>query len=344
MDLDLLLKMPGKGRITFSQMKRADERLGSPHEKFKTIHVAGTNGKGSVCMKTASVLEQTGLKVGLYTSPHLWDFTERIQINGVKIPKRSAEALLDKIVHPELSFFDCLTLMAFLYFAEEKVDVAVIEAGLGGRFDATNVISPILSVITSIGLDHMAILGDTLEEIAQEKAGIIKPGVPLVVGPSAARFFPSAVHVAHEPFYELENQSIAKRALQEIGVFETRGLEKNPPCRFEQRGGLLFDVAHNPQAFERLAQGLQFHFPGKKFPFYLAFSKDKDWRSCVEVIKPFATSIQMIEGTSPRLKKDYPGFEKVRPSDVKEGVVAGSFYIIAEIQNSEGALLRLSHL
>lgn len=344
MDLDQLLKMPGKGRITFSQMKKADERLGSPHKNFQTIHVAGTNGKGSVCTKIASVLEQMGLKVGLYTSPHLFDFTERIQINGVKIPQRSAETLLDEAFHPDLSFFDCLTLMAFLYFAKEKVDIAVIEAGLGGRFDATNVISPILSVITSIGLDHMSILGDTLEEIAHEKAGIIKPGTPFVVGPSAAPFFPNAIHVDHEPFYELENRSIAERALQEIGVFETRGLEKNPPCRFQKVGNLLFDVAHNPQAFERLAQGLNFHFPGKKFPFYLAFSKDKDWRSCVEIIKPFATTIQMIESRSPRLRQDYPGFEKVTPAKIHEGVVSGSFYVMAEIQSSEGALLRLSHL
>lgn len=344
MDLNQLLKMSSKGRITFPQMKKADERLGSAHRCFKTIHVAGTNGKGSVSTKMAAVLEQTGLKTGLYTSPHLWDFTERIQINGVKIPKQRAEGLLDSVVHPELSFFDCLTLMAFLYFAEEKVDIAVIEAGLGGRFDATNVICPILSVITSIGLDHMAILGNTLEEIAEEKAGIIKPGVPVVVGPSAAPFFPGAVHVTSEPFYELENRAIAKRALQEMGVFETKGLDKTPPCRFEQRGRLLLDVAHNPQAFERLAQGLQFHFPNKKFPFYLAFSKDKDWRSCVEIIQPLATSVQMIEGTSPRLRQDYPGFEKIAPNSVKEGVVAGSFYVIADIQSSEGALLRLSHL
>lgn len=332
------------GKITFEAMKRADLRFGSPHKSFQTIHIAGTNGKGSVATKMAAVLQNLGKKVGLYTSPHIWRFTERIQINGRMIPEETAEFLLDEVYDPALSFFDCLTLMAFLYFSHEKVDIAVIETGLGGRFDATNVITPILSVITSIGYDHMAILGNTLEAIAHEKAGIIKPNVPLVVGATAAPFFPNAIHVPAQPFYELENRAIAQTALQTIGVHETQGLEETPPCRFQKIGDLLFDVAHNPPAFERLSQALRLHYPGKKFPFYLAFSKDKDWEGCVECIKPLASSIRMVRSTLSRLRQEYPGYELVDPKEIKKGIVAGSFYVIAEIQSQEGAPFRLSHL
>ncbi|MBX7065606.1 MAG: hypothetical protein K1X28_00095 [Parachlamydiales bacterium] len=344
MHLDQLLNMPGRGRITFDAMKRADLKLGSPHKSFRTIHVAGTNGKGSVATKIASVLQNLGLKVGLYTSPHIWRFTERIRVNGQMIAEETAELLLDVVHDPTLSFFDCLTLMAFLHFAREKVDIAVIEAGLGGRFDATNVITPILSVITSIGYDHMAILGNTLDAIAYEKAGIIKPNVPVVVGSSAAPFFPTAIHVEPKPFYELENRAIAAKALQTLDIWQTAGLETTPPCRFQKIGNILFDVAHNPQAFERLAEGLKFHFPGKKFPFHLAFSMDKDWEGCVNAIKPIASSIRMIRSRLPRLRQEYPGFEMIDPKEVEEGVVAGSFYVIAEIQSQEGAPFRLSHL
>lgn len=323
-------------------MKRADARLGSPHKSFQTIHIAGTNGKGSVATKIAAVLQNLGKKVGLYTSPHIWRFTERIRINGQMIAEDNAQNFL--VDDPDLSFFDQLTLMAFLYFAREKVDIAVIETGLGGRFDATNVITPILSVITSIGYDHMAILGNTLEAIAHEKAGIIKPNVPLVVGATAAPFFPNAIHVPAMPFYEQENRAIAQTALQTIGIYETEGLEETPPCRFQKIGNILFDVAHNPPAFERLAEALRLHYPGKKFPFYLAFSKDKDWEGCVECVKPIASSIRMIRTAIARLRQEYPGYELVDPKEIKEGIVAGSFYVIAEIQSQEGAPFRLSHL
>ncbi len=167
------------------------EALGNPQKRFKTIHVAGTNGKGSTSHMLAAVLQTAGYKTGLYTSPHLHDFRERIKINGmlcdegfvVDFTKR-VMPLIDEI---KPSFFEITVAMAFEYFAEQEVDIAVIEVGLGGRLDSTNIIIPELSIITNIGYDHMNMLGDTLELIAFEKAGIIKPNIPVVVGEYLAK-------------------------------------------------------------------------------------------------------------------------------------------------------------
>lgn len=162
------------------------EALGNPHERFRSVHIAGTNGKGSTSHMLAAILQAAGYRTGLYTSPHLLDFRERIRINGALIPKQSVAGFVNR--HQQLiesvqpSFFEVTVAMAFDYFAREKVDIAVIETGLGGRLDSTNVISPLLSIITNIGYDHTHMLGNTLQEIANEKAGIIKPGVPIIVG------------------------------------------------------------------------------------------------------------------------------------------------------------------
>lgn len=160
--------------------------LGNPHNQFKSIHVAGTNGKGSTSHMLASVLQEAGYKVGLYTSPHLKDFRERIKINGGCISKRNVSSFITKnqsfLEKQGLSFFEMTVGLAFHYFAISKVDIAVIEVGLGGRLDSTNIINPELSIITNIGYDHMNMLGNTLPEIAFEKAGIIKKGIPVVIG------------------------------------------------------------------------------------------------------------------------------------------------------------------
>ena len=162
------------------------QHLGNPARKFRSIHVAGTNGKGSVSHMLASVLMQAGYKVGLYTSPHLVDFRERIRINGQMIPQQRVtdfvEQHRDFMQSLQLSFFEMTVGLAFDYFATEQVDVAVVEVGMGGRLDSTNVITPDLCVITNIGFDHTQFLGDTLPKIASEKAGIIKPHVPVVIG------------------------------------------------------------------------------------------------------------------------------------------------------------------
>ena len=164
------------------------QHLGHPERRFRSIHVAGTNGKGSVSHMLASILMQAGYKVGLYTSPHLVDFRERIRINGAMIPQeevtRFVELHKDYMQSLQLSFFEMTVGLAFDYFATQQVDVAVVEVGMGGRLDSTNVITPDLSIITNIGFDHTQFLGNTLPLIAGEKAGIIKPGVPVVIGES----------------------------------------------------------------------------------------------------------------------------------------------------------------
>lgn len=176
------------------------ESLGNPQNKFKSIHVAGTNGKGSSSHMLAAILQLSGLKVGLYTSPHLKNFTERIRINGKEICKEAVVSFVEKqketITETQPSFFEMTVAMAFDHFANEQVDIAVIEVGLGGRLDSTNVITPEVSLITNIGYDHMEMLGDTLPLIAKEKAGIIKREVPVVISESIPEVNPVFEEIA----------------------------------------------------------------------------------------------------------------------------------------------------
>ena len=188
---------PGIGNMLFF-----DQLTGHPHSQYPVIHIAGTNGKGSVSNMLASVLSASGLRTGLYTSPHILDFRERMRIADGRLPGCPVRCIGRKEVwdfvsrwrdtfdHLDLSFFEITTMMAFSWFAGQKVDVAVIETGLGGRLDSTNIINPVLSIITNIGLDHCDMLGNTLAEIAYEKAGIIKPGCPVVIGESSPETVP----------------------------------------------------------------------------------------------------------------------------------------------------------
>lgn len=186
--------------------------LNNPENKFKSIHVAGTNGKGSTSHMLASVLQEQGYKTGLYTSPHLKDFRERIKINGEMIAESEVIAFIEDhqqfFESNRLSFFEMTVGMAFDYFAKQKVDIAVIEVGMGGRLDSTNIVIPEVSVITNIGMDHTAFLGNTLAKIAGEKAGIIKPSIPVVIGKAVAETKPVFVTKAQEnqsPIYYAEN-------------------------------------------------------------------------------------------------------------------------------------------
>lgn len=212
------------------------EALNDPHKKFKSIHIAGTNGKGSVSHMLAAILQAAGYKTGLYTSPHLHDFRERIKVNGEMIAEqyvidftKRVQPLIDEI---EPSFFEITVAMAFEYFALEKVDVAVIEVGLGGRLDSTNIITPELSVITNIGWDHMNLLGDTLEKIASEKAGIIKSHIPVVVGETLpetkpvfeqkAKAMQAPLHFAYDEFKVEGKQTINHKLVVDVEERKTK--------------------------------------------------------------------------------------------------------------------------
>ena len=182
--------------------------LDNPHHNFKSVHVAGTNGKGSTSHMLASVFQEAGYKTGLYTSPHLIDFRERIRINGEMIPEDNVVQFIDtykaKFEAMELSFFEMTVGMAFDYFSKEKVDIAIVEVGMGGRLDSTNLITPELSIITNIDFDHMKFLGDTRAKIAYEKAGIIKPGIPVVIGethPETEQVFIDKAKEGNSPIY-----------------------------------------------------------------------------------------------------------------------------------------------
>lgn len=193
-----------------------DEHFKHPHNKYLTIHVAGTNGKGSTSHTLAAMLMAAGYKVGLYTSPHITDFGERIKVNGISIPHQYVIDFVEQersFFEPlQPSFFELTTAMAFKYFAEQDVDIAVIEVGLGGRLDCTNIITPILSIITNISLDHTQFLGDTLAQIAAEKAGIMKPDVPVIIGETTAETRPvfeaKAQEVGTSVFFAEDNQQI----------------------------------------------------------------------------------------------------------------------------------------
>ena len=353
------------------------EELGFPHRAFSSIHVAGTNGKGSVSLKIATALQNSGYRVGLYTSPHLFHFSERIKVNAEPIDEESLNRGLqllfsiDEKLKLNATFFELATQLAFYYFRNKEVDIAVIETGLGGRLDATNIIDPILTVITSISLEHTQMLGNDLEMIAMEKAGILKPAIPCVLGPKAhcqairerARALDCPLIMAEEagPFFDDENRAIAKAALMALpsSIYHTRpqtwnldrvkapgsndrkgpcisntkaltivesrelsrwskskfeaecginlsqasieaGLNVRPPCRFEQRDNVIFDVAHNPDAFAHLVQALNLFFPGKKKRFLLGFCKDKDAPSCLRHVTPIATHIHLVQAQSSR--------------------------------------------
>jgi dihydrofolate synthase / folylpolyglutamate synthase len=373
-----------KGRERqLEEVRAVSKSLGSPERNYASVHIAGTNGKGSVATKIAKALELSGLKVGLFTSPHLSSYQERISINCEWISKEEVvEGAKEVFLQMEafgfrLNFFEMTTLLAFRFFSKNKVDVAVVETGLGGRLDATNIITPVLSVITSIGRDHISILGDTEDQIAYEKAGIIKPQVPVVIGPKAdysvirerakALLSPLVMVEQTSGFYDRENSEIAKSALSLLSALYPisdeavcKGIESRPPCRFEEIGGAIVDVAHNEDGFKRLLEALEVHYPEKEFCFLLGMSKDKEVVKCLELVSKKARHIYLVQSEHERsvqpselasvlLKSGYTSFseEEGIGSGVKraleEGsckkevlVIAGSFFIMAEAREALG--------
>ena len=288
------------------------KELGFPEQKFKSIHVAGTNGKGSTSHILASILQEAGYKVGLYTSPHLKNFTERIRINGVEISEEKVTEFIngnkDFLEQQKMSFFEMTVGLAFDYFASEKVDIAIIEVGLGGRLDSTNSITPEVAVITNIGLDHTQFLGETLPEIAFEKAGIIKKNIPVVIGEEQAAvkgvFIAKAAKEgapiyfasdASETYisdlvgdYQIQNSKTAAAAIKRLKGFQVSkenikngllNVVKNTNLKgrwqvLQEHPKVICDTAHNKEGLAIVLNQLKKQ-PFKKLHIVLGFVADK---------------------------------------------------------------------
>ena len=311
-----------------AQMEDYASFLGDPQRRFRSIHIAGTNGKGSVCTMLAAALAASGLRTGLYTSPHLVDFRERIKViersgDYQMIPEEAVVEFLERYDREGLSFFEVTTGMAFWWFAEQEVDVAVIETGLGGRLDSTNIITPEISIITSIGLDHCALLGSTRAEIAAEKAGIFKPGVPAIVWGRDLETQPVFERIAAEkgsPLYFAEDFSVPEglasdlegpcqdinlrtvwAALSILGISGTedgiRSAARMTGFRgrwevLSQKPLTICDIAHNPPALEVNFSRLESlsRLPDHNRPLLVVYGAmaDKDVSSIVELMPPEA--------------------------------------------------------
>lgn len=322
----------GGMKLGLENAKKLQHLLGYPDKTFTSIHVAGTNGKGSVCTKIARAFEQEGYRVGLYTSPHISSFRERIQINQKMISEESIRSLLPllfKITEEEqipATFFELTTLLALHYFALEQVDIVVLETGLGGRLDATNIVHPFLSVITSIAQDHTEILGNSIEAIAIEKGGIIKEKTPVVIGPKVPFKTIEAIalqkqspciitkidnEVVRGLSFEEENRLIAKTALEYLALHFPLssksmqiGLLAKQPCRFEvienQGLSIILDVAHNPDGLCRLFQMVNNQFPGQSVRIIFGLSKNKDITGCLSLIKDHAIDFHLVQANHAR--------------------------------------------
>lgn len=361
--LDKLFTLHQREKKALDHVREFSCLLDHPEKSFRTVHIAGTNGKGSVALKIAKGLERAGFKTGLYTSPHLINYRERIQINSQMVTKEEIETHLTTLFKQAKghSFFEITTLLAFSLFRERKVDIAVIETGLGGRLDATNIIHPELSVITSISFDHTELLGNTLEEITKEKGGIIKPGVPCLVGPRVPLAFLPPVTQVQGPFttYDEENSLIARSAMQTLNLPPEPiqwALQHRPPCRFEQVGPALLDVAHNPDGFSALKNALTHKFPHETFPFVMALSSTKDCIACLSPLLTCASHFYLTapengRGLHPRLLQDTLlslGFPQERISlfphprqavekaltDFPFFVVTGTFFIMKDAKEA----------
>lgn len=326
-----------------STIRAVCRALGDPQESFKAIHVAGTNGKGAVVALLDAALREGGLKVGRYTSPHLVKLNERFFLDGSPVDDLKLDLVssnVEKAVSSSgdagegMTFFEALTAVAFSLYAESKVDVAVLETGLGGRLDATNICNSALTIITRIGLDHCDWLGETVEKIALEKAGIIKPGVPVVLGenlPEVREIVENRAKELNSPFYyapdmvlEFDipedfsllgsfNRENALTAMAALMVIRERSLLNisRPenliagfskvvwPGRFQKVGNVIVDGAHNPPAARALVKALG-ELPEKKYVLIAGFCADKDVDETLSILAPFVSKAYAIRTNNPR--------------------------------------------
>lgn len=311
-------------KLNIDNVKELAKLAGDPVNKFHTIHVTGSNGKGSVCWKIYKALMKSGYKTGLFTSPHVTCYRERIRINDNYIPeeyvRENLELLfnLSKTHDIKTSFFEYTTVLSYKYFMEQNIDVGVIEVGLGGRLDATNIITPDISCITSIGLEHTKILGNTIEEIAKEKGGIIKPNIPIVVGKELpVKVLKDIAIKQNSPFYQIDcnkeyknyneiNSELAKKCLNVLKDSNPKyysklnvnsinyGINQQLANRMEiikttinnnKQRNVMLDCSHNPQAFQTLFDSLPTNIKNNNNNNHiiLGFSNDKDIKSCLEI-------------------------------------------------------------
>ncbi len=346
--------------------------LGSPQDKLKCIHVAGTNGKGSVCTIISAILAKTGMNVGLYTSPHIFDYTERIKICGQDISKDDFAKYVFEICnlaeknHIHLTEFEILTAVMFKYFSDNRIDVVVLETGLGGRFDATNVIkSNLCSIITHIDLDHTERLGNTKSKIAFEKAGIIKPGCPVFTCEGYEEIKDKAdecnsLFVLVTPFEDTTNLSLKGTCQQEnlsLALAAVRYLfpeisentiqqaltEVKNPCRFQLcREDLIVDASHNPNGAMALRESLDFYYPDKKRCFIFGCLRNKDYRRMMEILfskedeiyfyhfsNKNSCTIEELQEACKFPSKPFKNLDEL-PADYLK-IVCGSFYMLNEI-------------
>lgn len=346
--------------------------LGNPQDKLKCIHVAGTNGKGSVCAIIAAVLKNAGIKIGLYTSPHIFEYTERIKINDSDISKEDFAKYIFEIceiadknsIH--LTEFEILTAVMFKYFADNNVEVVVLETGLGGRFDATNVIkSNLCSIITHIDLDHTERLGNTKSEIAFEKAGIIKPDCPVITCEGYEEIKDKAdecnsLFVMVTPFEDMTNLSLRGTCQQEnlsLALASVRlvfpdipesviqeGIKSvKHPCRFQVcDNNLIIDASHNPNGAMALRESLDFYYPDKKRCFIFGCLNNKDYKKMMEILfekgdeiyfyhfnNKNSCTVKELQEVCNFPSKQFTSLEKL-PDDYLK-IVCGSFYMLNEI-------------
>jgi dihydrofolate synthase / folylpolyglutamate synthase len=306
--------------------------LGNPERGLRIIHVAGTNGKGSVCAMLDSVFRASGLKSGLYTSPHLCDFRERVLVNGGMISRDAAAETLTRIhdfckgwTHSP-TFFEVSTALALAHFAQQQCDVVVLETGMGGQLDATNAVTPAVSVITPIAMDHAEWLGDSIPKIAAEKAGIIKPGIPVVSSPqtpeaaavlrtqttgcgSPLTFVdkPYAGEVGLQGSHQKWNAAVAVSAIHESGFSPgdaaiSNGLRNvNWPARFQRIGNrIVVDGSHNPHAAAALVQTWRENFGPRKPTIVFGAMRDKNCREMLAILSEIAAAFYFVPVASPR--------------------------------------------
>ncbi len=369
-----LLTSQGKFYINLGldRMFKILELLGNPQDKLNCIHVAGTNGKGSVCSIINSVLQYSGLKTGLYTSPHIFDYTERIKINSIDISKGDFAEYVFKIceladkyeIH--LTEFEILTAVMFKYFSDKDVDLVILETGLGGRFDATNVIKKNLcSIITHIDLDHTERLGNTRSKIAFEKAGIIKKGCPVFTSEGYEEIknkadeldslfvlvspFEDTSNLSLKGIYQQENLSLALAAIRHLfpNISEAsiqEGLKcVNHPCRFQMCAkNLIVDGSHNPNGAMALRESLDFYFPNEKRCFVFGCLKNKDYKAMMDILfskgddiyfyhfnNKNSCTISELQESCIYPSKVFESLENLPDDSLK--VVCGSFYMLNEI-------------